>query len=126
MQKYKKKKFASSHDPDVVEAVNLTMAIHPEFMKWFNSEPFVIEAMKLTVDNECEIMKWMNNDPNCQVCRKTPEGLLIKSLEPEHTVGLLRARNLIVEYGDYVVKEIKGEFCPFGASAFELMYEKCE
>jgi len=78
----------------------------------FRKRPVEIEAVQLTVENGRDVWEWANSkplyDPAGNVC-----GLRIYTLE-----GTMRA-----DFGDWVIKGVKGEFYPCKPDIFALTYE---
>jgi hypothetical protein len=78
----------------------------------FRKKPVVIEAMRFTEDSGPEVWEWADSkpmyDPAGQVC-----GLRIYTLE-----GDMKA-----DFGDWIIKGVKGEFYPCKPDIFEATYE---
>jgi len=75
----------------------------------FRKKPVVIEAVRFTgtKENYAEILKFC---PNVGIL---PDCLLIKTLEGTHRA----------DYGDWIIKGVKGEFYPCKPDIFDLTYE---
>ena len=88
-------------------------------MAQYRNKPVVIEAIQYTGKNDFEIGKWSNNlvypSPVLEPDESNPDGsyLQIKTLE-----GVMTA---IV--GDYIIKDVKGEFYPCKPDIFEQTYD---
>ena len=80
-------------------------------VKKYRKKPVVIEASKYTRNGlEAEkTAEWCNGDQD-------DDGLIIHTLE-----GDMRA-----DYGDFIIKGIKGEFYPCKPDIFEQTYEEVE
>ena len=78
----------------------------------FRKRPIVIEAVQFTGEKEnyVEILKFC---PNAGIL---PDCLNIKTLEGYHRAN----------YGDWIIKGIKGEFYPCKPDIFESTYESVE
>lgn len=83
----------------------------------YRKKPVVIEARKLTNESLDEIIEWLGD---WYVSHGESEGhlvdLLLITLEGSH----------IANYGDYIIKGVKGEFYPCKPDIFEMTYEKVE
>lgn len=79
--------------------------------KKYRKKPLVIEAMQLTRDkwHADKVRAWCG----AKICF---EGLSIKTLE-----GVM-----IAQFGDWVIKGIRGEFYPCKPDIFEKTYEAVE
>lgn len=84
-------------------------------MSKYRKKPVVIDAFKWTGDvHQKEDPEW--------ICKKIASGevyfkdgnLFIKTLEGE----------MIADYGDYIIKGIKGEVYPCKPDIFEIIYDK--
>ena len=83
-------------------------------IKKYRKNPVVIEAIQFTGDNGLEIYQWMHpkvpriaehgQSPSGAIGIKTPEG------------------NMLAQSGDYIIKEITGEFYPCQKNIFESTY----
>ena len=86
----------------------------------FRKLPVVIEAIQYTGKNDLEIGKWSNGlvypSPVLEPSENNPSGsyLQVKTLE-----GVMTA---IV--GDWIIKDVKGEFYPCKDEIFLLTYER--
>ena len=78
-------------------------------MARYRKKPVVIEAKQYTRNGlEAEnVAKWCNGD-------QTDNGCIIHTLEGD----------MLAEYGDWVIKGVKGEFYPCKPDIFEKTYEK--
>ena len=70
------------------------------FMKWFTHTKFKMGKEKWDEHLE-EVMK--------------SQGIIIPTLEGD----------MIAQWGDYIIKGVKGEFYPCKPDIFEMTYEKC-
>lgn len=78
-------------------------------MPFFKKKPVTIEARQYTRNGiEAEaVAKWSGGD-------QTDDGLIIHTLEGDH----------LANYGDWIIKGVKGEFYPIKPDIFEATYEK--
>ena len=89
-------------------------------IKKYRRKPVVVEAIRFTGENWQEIQEWMANEKSKQFktisCDKngTVLEIILKTPEGEMTVSI----------GDYVIKEIGGEFYPYKFDIFEATYEE--
>jgi len=82
-------------------------------MPFFQKKPVVIEARQLTKDNLDEIIAWIkSNGKYCYRTRCIPP-LVIQTLEGDHQARI----------GDWIIKGVKGEFCPCKPDIFEMTYQ---
>ncbi len=84
----------------------------------YRNKPVIIEAMLVQVSykNLKDIIEFVGPDKVCPIERRPDYVLKIKTL-----VG-----NMAVGFGDYIIKDTKGEFCPIKAPLFEETYELIE
>lgn len=77
----------------------------------FRKKPVVIEARQYTrIGLEAEqVAKWCGG-------QQTDEGCIIHTLEGDH----------LANYGDWIIRGVKGEFYPCKPDIFEQTYEKVE
>jgi hypothetical protein len=78
----------------------------------FRKKPVVIEAMQLTPENGAEVWEWSDSKPFYGP-RGEVTGLRIYTLE-----GDMKA-----DFGDWIVRGVKGEFYPCKPDIFEVTYE---
>jgi hypothetical protein len=77
-------------------------------MGLFRKNPVVIEARQLTEDTDpYTLAGWCGGIV-------VPNGIRIHTLEGDH----------LAEYGDYIIKGVKGEFYPCKSDIFHLTYEE--
>ena len=81
----------------------------------FRKKPVIIEAIRYTGDNVMEILNFCKGTAtvNYFCCVGV---LTIHTLEG----------NMDVSIGDWVIKGVKGEFCPCKPDIFEQTYERVE
>lgn len=77
-------------------------------MAFFRKKPVVIEARQYTRNGiEAEsIAKWCDG-------KQDDDGLIIHTLEGDHRA----------DYGDWIIKGVKGEFYPCKPDIFDVTYE---
>lgn len=77
-------------------------------MPFFTKKPITIEAQQYTRNGlQAEIVaKWCNG-------RQTDDGCIIETLEGDH----------LAQYGDWIIKGIKGEFYPCKPDIFNATYD---
>ena len=80
----------------------------------YRSKPVVKEAIQLTVQNHGYAKEWCGGETYSRPPMRAVTGLKIKTLEGD----------MIAEYGDYIIKGLKGEFYPCKPDIFEATYEK--
>jgi len=84
--------------------------------RW-RKKPVVVEARQLTTDNAAELWLWAGTSVGSNGIRdvtvNVDDGLTIDTLE-----GRMRA-----DFGDWIVKGVKGEFYPCKPDIFEATYE---
>lgn len=78
----------------------------------YKMKPVIVEAMQFTGDAVHDVAKWCGGD----LFPKFEMGMDIVTLEGIHRVN----------YGDWVVRGVKGEFYPVKFDEFETSYEKVE
>ena len=76
----------------------------------YRKKPVVIEAIKLSNDNVDEVLRFCSNS----YISGMGNNLIIKTLEG----------SMVANFGDYIIKGIKGEFYPCKPDIFESTYEK--
>lgn len=79
-------------------------------MPFYQKRPIVIEALQLTEANQEEVAIWCSGD------WEDIDGIIIKTLEG----------NMLADFGDYIIKGIKGEFYPCKSDIFEASYQLVE
>lgn len=79
----------------------------------FRKKPVVIEARLfdpgIDYDEALDVVKWCGGAADS-------EGCLIHTLEGDH----------LAQFGDWIIKGVKGEFYPCKPDIFEATYEKVE
>lgn len=81
----------------------------------YRKKPVIIEALQWnTEDNINKIIKWLDTNLISEESNVGTMGYWIKTLEG----------NMMINYGDYIIKGIKGEFYPCKPDIFESSYEK--
>lgn len=81
-------------------------------MNEYRKKPVVVEARQLTAQNGPELWEWADSKPTYGT-DKFVDGLAIYTLE-----GRMRA-----DFGDWIIKGVKGEFYPCKPDIFEATYE---
>ena len=82
---------------------------------FYRKKPVVIEARQLTPANGPELWEWADSKPYYGPDGQV-EGLTIYTLEG----------NLKAEFGDWIIKGVKGEFYPCKPDIFEATYEPAD
>lgn len=83
-------------------------------IKQYRKKAIVIEAIQFQSWNLKELAEWIGLVPAIKPGKNgDPEALYIRTLEGEMTVQL----------GDWIIKDIKGEFYPCKLDVFEATYE---
>ena len=83
-----------------------------EAPRYWRKKPVVIEARQLTTQNGPELWEWADSKPTYGPDGFV-DGLAIYTLE-----GRMRA-----EFGDWIIKGVKGEFYPCKPDIFAETYE---
>ena len=82
-------------------------------VRQYQKKPVAVEAVQLTRENYEQVMEWMKISVRYSLnADNTLEHLTIPTLEGDH-----RAKP-----GDYIIKGVKGEFCPCKPDIFEMTY----
>lgn len=76
----------------------------------FRKKPVVIEAMQNTVGNATAISEWMTGST------------VFSWVNPEFHICTLEGK-MVASRGDWIIKDIKGEFYPCKPDIFEATYE---
>lgn len=79
----------------------------------FRKKPVVIEAMLLTAETGPAVWEWADSKPYYEP-DGTISGLSIYTLE-----GRMKA-----DFGDWIIRGVKGEFYPCKPDIFEATYEQ--
>ncbi len=95
----------------------------------YRKKPVVIDAMILREDNVFQVTEFIDGkkpDVRSDIAAdkwqdyvrlvKANEGMIIKTLEGEH----------IADFGDYIIRGVKGEFYPCKPDIFTLTYDLAE
>jgi len=85
-------------------------------MAKYRKKPVVIEAMEWTGDNIAEIQHFMQDNPPGYVGGRFSNAddlLMIHTLEGDH----------IAHIGDFIIRDIKGEYYPVKNDIFLLTYD---
>ncbi len=87
----------------------------------YRKKPIVIEARQIIgPENVDEIAEWSGGDPftldNPEYGMPGPHGVVIDTLEGE----------MHAEWGDWIIKGVKGEFYPCKPDIFKVTYEAVE
>jgi hypothetical protein len=80
--------------------------------KRYRKKPVVIEAIRLTPDNGKEVWEWADSKP-FYAPDGTIDGLSIFTIE-----GRMKA-----DFGDWIIRGVKGEFYPCKPDIFDATYE---
>lgn len=81
-------------------------------MPHFRKKPVVIEAIRWDGENQMDIMKWAGGSIVTQFASDL-DHLNVETLE-----GVTKASK-----GDFIIKGVKGEFCPCKPDIFAATYE---
>ena len=84
--------------------------------KKFRKKPVVIEAIQLTKENIVEVLSFCNNAGNIVASNEDEMGISILTLEGTMTANI----------GDYIIKDVKGEFYPCKPDIFKQTYEEVD
>jgi hypothetical protein len=84
-------------------------------IKTFRKKPVEIQAVQLTRENGAEVWEWADSKPFYGP-DGTVTGLAIYTLE-----GRMKA-----DFGDWIIRGVKGEFYPCKPDIFEASYEPAE
>lgn len=76
-------------------------------MAFYKKKPVIIEARVLTPVNQHELAEWCGGE-----CLTHSSGVLIPTIEG----------NMLASWGDYIIKDVKGEFYPCKPDIFEQTY----
>jgi hypothetical protein len=83
-------------------------------IKKFQKKPVTIEAIRLDLRNLKEVKDWCGGEVWSRPPFRAVTGLTISTLE-----GKMNA-----EFGDWIIKGVKGEFYPCKPDIFDLTYEE--
>lgn len=91
------------------------LKIKGESMNNFRKKPVVVEAVRLNEDgrNMQEIQNFFGSFTGWHT---REDGVVIRTLEGDH----------LAEFGDWIIKGVKGEFYPCKPDIFEMTYEPVE
>ena len=84
-------------------------------MPRYRKKPVIIEAFQLTPDRSSE-PDWWTRAIQSGKARYTASGAIIETLEGDH----------LAQFGDYIVRGVKGELYPVKPDIFEETYEIVE
>ena len=87
-------------------------------IKKYRKKPVVIEAMKVTTD-----LSWDDLTGFCPSLTVRPDALRYDT--PVTVIETLEG-DMAVQYGDYIIKGIQGEFYPCKPDIFKQTYEEVE
>lgn len=82
-------------------------------IKKFKKKPVVVEAIRLNKDNEMDVLSFIGFNTLTQTF---DSGVIIPTLEG----------NMLANYGDWIIKGIKGEFYHCKHEIFIETYESCD
>ena len=85
-------------------------------MSKFRKKPVVIEAMQFDGTNGLAIERWSDSGAESMELPNGKRFMQIMTLE-----GVMRA-----EFGDWIIKGVKGEFYPCKPDIFAATYEQAE
>ena len=87
-------------------------------MPKFRKKPVVIEAIQFNGVNGKDVEQWISKNKNNRIGKVVSSGdaILMRTLK-----GAMRA-----EIGDYIIKDVKGDFFPCKPDIFEQTYELIE
>lgn len=83
-------------------------------MAKYKKKPIVIEARKLEFSNLSDICEWSGGTIWSKSPMRKVTGITINTLEGD----------MNGEFGDYIIKGIKGEFYPCKPDIFEASYDE--
>ena len=78
----------------------------------YRKKPVVIEAIQLTEENVDLLVEFCGD----KIKSHPLTGVVIETLEG----------NMLASKGDYIIKDVKGEFYPIKEEIFKLTYEKVD
>ena len=81
----------------------------------YRKKPVVVEARQLTRENGPELWEWADSKPRYGMDGEV-DGLTIFTLE-----GRMKA-----DFGDWIIRGVRGEFYPCKPDVFEATYEPVE
>ena len=90
-------------------------------MKKYRKLPVVIEAMQFTNENKDRIFNWVSSFGST----RWGEASFDDSGKPIMIIHTLEG-DMIVKFGDWVIKGVEGEFYPCKDSIFKATYEEAE
>ena len=107
-------------DPDLVAKPVVVTTIGP--MTRFRKRPIIVEAFQYGVTPEVDLPAWAKDAISRELVKPfTAEAGSLRWAEIETLEGTMRAN-----YGDWIIKGIKGEFYPCKPDVFMRLYEPVE
>lgn len=96
-------------------------------MPQYRKKPVTIEARVLTRDNIREMTVWILGEFEIDPSLYEPyeKSVLANGLIITDGTGEYRAAH-IADFGDYIIKGVKGEFYPCKPDIFEMTYERVD
>ena len=91
-------------------------------VKKYRRKPIILEAVRWTEDNTDEVLDFGQGKIKYKRYKYCPNGRDIVYGEELHIETL--EGTLIASKGDYIIKEIRGEFYPCKPDVFEKIYEE--
>lgn len=82
-------------------------------MPLYRKKAVVIEAVCLTFENSDSVKQWCNGKTWSRAPMRAVTGITIPTLEGD----------MNAEFGDWIIKGVKGEFYPCKPDIFEMTYE---
>jgi len=82
----------------------------------YRKKPVVIEAERLTFENQGAVKEWCGGATWSRPPMRAVTGVAIETLEG----------TMCAEFGDWVIKGVKGEFYPCKPDIFEATYNPVE
>ena len=92
----------------------------------YRKKPVEIEALELKKDNIYECTKFMdgNVELNCKMAEQKWEEYLDICIERGGIYIHTLEGQMFAEFGDYIIKGVKGEFYPCKPDIFKMTYEE--
>lgn len=86
-------------------------------IRLYRKRPVVIEAMKW--DGSAEVMSWIAEEGKRELSAS------FKTNKPTLTIHTLEG-DMTADFGDYIIKGVKGEFYPCKPDIFDMTYEEID
>lgn len=90
-------------------------------VKQYRKKPVAVEAWQLSVSNMADVIEWIENNGGEAGYHSEPPMRAVTGIYIDTLEGDMKAN-----YGDYIIKGVKGEFYPCKPDIFEATYEPVE